>query len=427
MGCVYASHPWPNLTSDGSATAPFAPCFPLSPPLLSAHCAQPRYFCYFLWSSHEMRSVFNVQPNLMPGGAAARARAGVVPANYELQCKSRISFGAIPCHRSRRVCPVRHSTNRAQTKRRGDVASGCSHARCGAVRALYVLRRALRALLGGCGERCASPRRAALSPEPEEAASWSEVSAFARPRDGPQDAHGPASASTQLLVVYVVRRAIVGLPARTEGCALLRKVRSERPAQPHTHSLSASRSRVARAVLEVEAYWSARTVSAARAAAREGAGGRLGRLTARARRARPQLANGQQALAGHDTVGSLALPLYSQPPFSPHRSIECSLAAGAGNVRHPLGSLCCRRAVTSGEAGDCKAALPYSNQRDARLTARLPAAPPLRPKLQRGMLSRDSVAATTLLKHAGQERMPPLLTASLFFLLHTRPQGWLSY
>jgi len=209
----------------------------------------------------------------MPDGAAARARARVVLTNYELQCKSRLSFGAAPSHRSRRVCPVRRSTNRAQPKRRGDVASGCSHARRGAVRALYVLRRALRALLGGCGEGCASPRRAALSPEPEEAASWSEVSAFARPRDGPQDAHGPASASTQLLVVYLVRRAIVGLPARTGGCALLRKVRSERPAQPLTHSLSASRSRAARAVLEVEAYWSARTVRSARAAAREGAGG----------------------------------------------------------------------------------------------------------------------------------------------------------
>ena len=181
----------------------------------------------------------------MPDGAAARARAGVVPANYELQCKSRISFGAAPSHKSRRVCPVRRSTNRAQTKRRGNVASGYSHARRGAVRALYILRRALRALLGRCGEGCASPRRAALSPEPEEAASWSEVSAFARPRDGPQDAHGPASASTRLLVVCLVRRAIVGLPERTGGCALLRKVRSECPAQPHTHSLSASRSRVA--------------------------------------------------------------------------------------------------------------------------------------------------------------------------------------
>jgi len=58
---------------------------------------------------------------------------------------------------------------------------------------------------------------------------------------------------------------------------------------------------------------------------------------------------------------------------------------------------------------------------------RPPCGSSLRPKLQRGMLSRDSVAATTLLKHAGQERMPPLLTASLFFLLHTCPQGWLSY
>jgi len=209
----------------------------------------------------------------MPDGAAATARAGVVPANYELQCKSRISFGATPSYRSRRVCPVRHSTNSAQTKRRGDAASGCSHARCGAARALYVLRRALRALLGGCGERCASPRRSELAPEPEEAASWSEVSAFARPRDGPQDAHGPASASTRLLVVYLVRRAIVGLPERTGGCALLRKVLSERTAQPLAHLLSTSRGRVARAVLEVEAYWSARTVRTARAAAREGAGG----------------------------------------------------------------------------------------------------------------------------------------------------------
>jgi hypothetical protein len=205
--------------------APFAPRFPLSPPLFSAHCAQTRRCCYFRWTSHEARSATILRLNLMPDGAAATARAGVVPANYELQCKSRISFGAIPSHRSRRVCPVRHSTNSAQTKRRGDAASGCSHARCGAARALYVLRRALRALLGGCGEGCASPRRAALSPEPEEAASWSEVSDFARPRDGPQDAHGPASASTRLLVVYVVRRAIVGLPARTGGCALLRKVR----------------------------------------------------------------------------------------------------------------------------------------------------------------------------------------------------------
>ena len=56
---------------------------------------------------------------------------------------------------------------------------------------------------------------------------------------------------------------------------------------------------------------------------------------------------------------------------------------GAGTVRHPLGSFCCWKAVTSGEAGDCKAALSYSNQRDARLTAHLSAAPPLRPKLQR--------------------------------------------
>ena len=38
---------------------------------------------------------------------------------------------------------------------------------------------------------------------------------------------------------------------------------------------------------------------------------------------------------------------------------------GAGTVCHPLGSLCCWRAVTSGEAGDCKAALCYSKQRDA--------------------------------------------------------------
>ena len=210
--------------------APFAPRFPLSPPLLSAHCAQTRRCCYFRWASHDARTSTNVRLNLMPDGAAARARAGVVPANSELQCKSRISFGAAPSHRSRRVCPVRNSTNRAQTKRRGDAASGFSHARRGAARALYALRRALRALLGGCGEGCASPRRATLSPEPEEATSWSEVSAFAQPRDGPQYAHGRGAASARLLVVYLVRRATVGLPARTGGCALLRKVRSERPA-----------------------------------------------------------------------------------------------------------------------------------------------------------------------------------------------------
>jgi hypothetical protein len=181
----------------------------------------------------------------------------------------------------------------------------------------------------------------------------------------------------------LARRAIVGLPARTGGCALLRKVRSERPAQSLACLLFTSRSRVARAILEVEAYWSARTVSAARAAARERAGGRLGRLTARARHARPLLANGRQTLAGNGTDGSLALPLYSQPPSPLHRPTVFRSQLSAGAVRNPLGSLCCRRAVTSGEVGDCKAALPYSKQRDTRLTARLPAAPPLRPKLQR--------------------------------------------
>jgi hypothetical protein len=182
--------------------APFAALFPLSPPLLSAHCAQTRRCCYFRWASFEARSITNnVRLNVMPGGAAARARARVVLANYELQCKLRLSFGAAPSHRSRRVSPVRHSTNCAQTKRRGDTASGVSHARRGAARALQVLRRALRALLGGCDEGCASPLRAALSPEPEEAASWSEVSAFAQSRDGPQYAHGRGAASTRLLVV----------------------------------------------------------------------------------------------------------------------------------------------------------------------------------------------------------------------------------
>jgi hypothetical protein len=43
-----------------------------------------------------------------------------------------------------------------------------------------------------------------------------------------------------------------------------------------------------------------------------------------------------------------------------------------------------------------------------------------------GVLSRDSVAATILLKRAGRARPPPLLTASLFFLLHACPQRWLS-
>ena len=357
----------------------------------------------------------------MPDGAAARARAWVVPANSELQCKSRISFGAAPSHRSRRVCPVRHSTNSAQTKRRGDAASGVSHARRGAARALYVLRRALRALLGGCGEGCASPRRAALSPEPEEAASWSEVSAFARPRDGPQDAPGRGAASTRLLGVSLVWRAIVCLPARTGGCALLRKVRSERPAQPLARLLSTSRSRVARAVLEVEAYWSARTVSTARAAPREKAGGSLGRLTARARRARPQLANGRQALAGHDTDGSLALPLYSQPPSPPHRSMECSLAALRRHCLPPswLSLL--------PESGHLRRSGRLQSSALLQQSARRPShCPPLcgsAPAAQAaaGVLSRDSVAATILLKHAGRERMP-LLTASLFFLLHACPQ-----
>jgi len=201
MGCVYASNPWPNLTSDGSATAPFAPRFPLSPPLFSAHCAQTRRCCYFRWISHDARSASNIRLNLMPDGAAARARAGVVTANSDLQCKLRLSFGATQSHRSKRVYPVRHSTNRGQTKRRGDTASGVSHARRSAARALQVLRRALRALLGGCDEGCASPLRAALSPEPEEAASWSEVSAFAQSRDGPQYAHGRGAASSRLLVV----------------------------------------------------------------------------------------------------------------------------------------------------------------------------------------------------------------------------------
>ena len=289
MRCVYASNPWPNLTSDGSATAPFAPRFPLSPPLLSAHCAQTRRCCYFRWTSHEARSATNIRLNLMPDGAAARARAGVVPANYELQCKSRISFGAAPSHRSRRVCPVRPSENRARTRCWSDAASVVSHARCGAARALYVLLRALRALLGGCGEGCSSRRRAELASEPEEAASWSEVSAFAWPRDGPQDAHGPASASTRLLVAYLLRRATVGQPARTGGCALLRKVRSERPAQPLAYLLSTSRSRVARAVLGIEVYWSAHTVSAARVALREGGGGR-GQAGAPHRRGTPRKA-----------------------------------------------------------------------------------------------------------------------------------------
>ena len=319
----------------------------------------------------------------MPDGAAARARAGVVPANYELQCKSRISFGAAPSHRSRRVCPVRPSENRARTRCWSDAASVVSHARCGAARALYVLLRALRALLGGCGEGCSSQRRAELASEPEEAASWSEVSAFAWPRDGPQDAHGPASASTRLLVAYLLRRATVGQPARTGGCALLRKVRSERPAQPLAYLLSTSRSRVARAVLGIEVYWSAHTVSAARVALREGGEGRLGRLTAGARRARQQLANGRQALAGSDTDGSLALPLYSQPPSLPHRPTVCSLAA---RRRHCLPPSWLSLLLESGHlrrSGRLQSSALLQQTARRRLTARLPAAPPLRPKLLR--------------------------------------------
>jgi hypothetical protein len=201
------------------------------------------------------------------------------------------------------------------------------------------------------------------------------------------------------------------MPARTGGCALLRKVRSERTAQPLARLLSTSRSRVARAVLEVEAYWSARTVSAARALAREGAGGGVGRLTARARRARPQLANGRQTLAGHDTDGSLALPLYSQPPSPPHRSVECSLEARRRQCSPPSWLSLLPESCHLRRSGRLQSSALLQQ------TARHPShRPPLcgsasAAQAAAGVLSRDSVAATILLKRAGRARMPPLLTA----------------
>ena len=167
-------------------------------------------------------------------------------------------------------------------------------------------------------------------------------------------------------------------------------------------------------------------MSAARAAAREGAGARRGRLTARARRARPQLANGRQTLAGNDTEGSLALLHYSQPPFPPHRPTVYSLAAQRRRCPPPswLSML--------PESGHLRRSRRLQSSSLLQQTARRPSRRPppcgsaSAAQAAAGVLSRDSVAATILLKHAGRARPPPLLMASLFFILHACPRRRLS-
>jgi len=86
---------------------------------------------------------------------------------------------------------------------------------------------------------------------------------------------------------------------------------------------------------------------------------------------------------------------------------------GAGAVRHPLGSLCCWKAVTSGGAGDCEAALCYSNRRDDRLTAHLPADQASASQAAMIVVARDSADAIFLFKSYGRARSLPLLTAAV--------------
>jgi len=192
-------------------------------------------------------------------------------------------------------------------------------------------------------------------------------------------------------------------------------VRSERPAQPLARLLSTSCSRAARAVLELEAYWSVRTVRTARAAAREGAGGQPWAFTARARRARPQLANGRQTLAGHDTDGSPALPLYSQPTSPPHRPTVRSLAARRRHCLPPswLSLL--------PESGHLRRSGRLQSSALLQQTARSPShcSPPCgsasAAQAAAGVLSRDSAAATIPLKRAGERarrRCSRLLSSS---------------
>jgi hypothetical protein len=161
-------------------------------------------------------------------------------------------------------------------------------------------------------------------------------------------------------------------------------------------------------------------------ALREGGEGRLGRLTARARRARPQLANGRQTLAGNDTDGSLALPLYSQPPSPPHRSMGCSLAARHRRCPPPSWLSLLLESGHLRRSGRLQSSAPLQQPVQRPSHRPPPCGSASAAQAAAGVLSRDSFAATILLKRAGRARPPLLLRASLFFLLHACPQRRLS-
>ena len=159
-------------------------------------------------------------------------------------------------------------------------------------------------------------------------------------------------------------------------------------------------------------------MSAARVALREGGEGRLGRLIARARRARPQLANGRQAFARSDTDGSLALPLYSQPPSLPHWPTVFRAQLGAGACPPPSWLSLLLESGHLRRSGRLQSSAPLQHPAQRQSYRPPTCGSASAAQAAAGVLSRDSVAATILLKRAGRARPPPLLTASLFFLLH---------